>query len=213
MNWTGLKRFSCIILTFALTTARILAEVDSTSSSTNTTFSLEDNFRKGQHQFSLGAGPLFSPFHAVNGRPTINYAQVYVQYGYMVTGLMMDGSPLRGNFELVPEAFGSAIWESTGNYIAGGTLWFRYNFVPRQWKVTPYAQVGGGFTVMDIDHRYDGHNFNFNVDASLGLRYFIKPRLSLDAEFRYQHISNANTGSRNLGINAVGPMLGISWFF
>jgi hypothetical protein len=35
----------------------------------------------------------------------------------------------------------------------------------------------------------------------------------LNLECRYQHISNANTGKHNLGINAIGPLLGVSYFF
>lgn len=66
---------------------------------------------------------------------------------------------------------------------------------------------------MDIDHRYDGMNFNFNVDGAAGLRYFITPQVSLNLEYRFQHISNANLGRHNLGLNAEGPVLAVSWLF
>jgi len=36
---------------------------------------------------------------------------------------------------------------------------------------------------------------------------------ALNLEYRYQHISNANIGPKNLGINASGPFLGASCFF
>jgi hypothetical protein len=75
----------------------------------------------------------------------------------------------------------------------------------------PYFQVGGGWTFMDIDHRYDGENFNFNVDGSAGLRYFFQPRVSLNLEYRFQHISNANLWKHNIGLNSEGPVIGISW--
>ncbi|HZQ48297.1 MAG TPA: acyloxyacyl hydrolase, partial [Verrucomicrobiae bacterium] len=123
------------------------------------------------------------------------------------------GGLFRGNFEMAPEFFGSGIFEGTGTYIVGGTLWFRYNFVPRESRLVPYAQVGGGWVFMDIDHRYDGENFNFNLDAAVGLRYFLKPRLSVNLEYRVQHISNANLWQHNLGLNSQGPVLGVSWLF
>jgi hypothetical protein len=36
---------------------------------------------------------------------------------------------------------------------------------------------------------------------------------SVNLEYRYQHISNANLAHRNLGVNAHGPMLAVSFFF
>jgi hypothetical protein len=35
----------------------------------------------------------------------------------------------------------------------------------------------------------------------------------LNVECRYQHISNANLSRHNIGINADGPMIGLSHFF
>jgi opacity protein-like surface antigen len=120
---------------------------------------------------------------------------------------------LRGNFEVAPEIFGAGIWHRSGNYIAGWTLWGRYNVVPRNWRLTPFIQLGAGAVLTDISHQCDGQNFNFNLDAAVGARYFIRKNISIDAEFRYQHISNADTGRRNIGINAIGPVVGVSWFF
>jgi hypothetical protein len=214
MKETRKKCLSLLALVFPLVLPawQALAQTDATNSFTPNDFSLDDHFHGGRHEASLGAGVLFSPFISVNRRPTVNYAFGDAQLGFMVTDVAGIGL-FRGNFELAPEVFGAGIFGSTGTYIAGGTLWFRYNFVPRQSRVVPYAQVGGGWVFMDIDHRYDGENFNFNVDGAAGLRYFIKPRISLNAEYRFQHISNANLWRHNLGLNAEGPVLGISWLF
>jgi opacity protein-like surface antigen len=119
----------------------------------------------------------------------------------------------RGNWELAPEVFGAGIWTSYGSYMAGCTLWLRQNFVQPGWKVTPFLQLGCGIGLSDIPHQFVGQDFSFNLDSSAGLRYFISPRLSVNAEFRYQHFSNANTASHNVGINAIGPMFGVSWIF
>jgi hypothetical protein len=58
-----------------------------------------------------------------------------------------------------------------------------------------------------------GQPFNFNLDLGVGVRYFVGRNWALNLEYRYQHISNANLGAKNLGINAAGPILGISCFF
>lgn len=212
MNRNLKKCVLAFVFLAVMAALRASAQIDSTNSFTLENLSLDDRFHGGQHEASLGVGVLFSPFIAVKSRPTVNYAFGDAQLGFMVTDVAGSG-PLRGNFELAPEFFGAGIFGSTGSYIVGGTLWFRYNFVPRQSRFVPYAQVGGGWAFMDIDHRYDGMNFNFNVDGAVGLRYFIQPQVSLNLEYRFQHISNANLGEHNLGLNAEGPVLAVSWLF
>jgi opacity protein-like surface antigen len=199
-----------IALVLVLWVAPARAQTNSATSAEG--FSLDDNFKFGSREFSLGVAPMFSPIGNDMNRPVVNWVEGFVQLGYMVTDIHGSGF-LRGNIELVGEAFGGGIYEETGNYVAGGSILGRYNFIPHSSHFSPYMQVGVGGEMMDIGHQYDGHNFNFNVVAMGGLRYFIKPRVSLNAEFRFQHLSNANTGSRNIGINAIGPALGISWFF
>jgi Lipid A 3-O-deacylase (PagL) len=171
-----------------------------------------DNFHAGGYELTLGGGSLFSPIGHPKNRPTVNYAIGQAQLGLMLTDVA-GPSILRGNAEFVWEGFGASIYDGPGNYIAGGTLWMRYNFVPLNCPVVPYGQLGAGFLFTDIDHRYDGQNFNFNLDAAAGLRIPLCSRSSLNLEYRAQHISNANTGKRNIGINSQGPIASISWFF
>lgn len=205
LSCSCLMGFSAVAGTFIAT-----AQAEDATFFTAPGFSLEDAFHGGRNELSLNTGVMFSPFISTAHRPTVDYVFGAVQYGFMLNDVAGSG-PLRGNFELAPEAFGAGIYENTGHYIAGGTLYLRYNFVPRASRIVPYFQVGGGWTFMDIDHRYDGKNFNFNVDGSAGLRYFIKPRVSLNLEYRFQHISNANLWEHNIGLNSQGPVLGISW--
>src|SRR5206468_1803304 len=120
---------------------------------------------------------------------------------------------LRGNLELAGEAFGSGIFEGPGGYVAGATFWVRYNLLRPSSHLIPYAQAGGGVALTDIDRRIVGQPFNFNLDLGLGTRYLFASHWSLNLEYRYQHISNANLGHHNLGINGHGPILGVSFFF
>jgi opacity protein-like surface antigen len=205
------SRLAIAVISSAIFSLNAAAQTNSTLSSGSGEFSLEDNFKPGFREFSLGTGPMF-PVIVNFERPRVEYVTAFGQVGYMLNHV--GGSGIwRGNVELALEAFGSAIWESTGNYIAGGTLYTRYNFVPQESRFAPYVQLGIGVESMDIDHQYDGHNLNFNVCLAGGVRYFLSPRFSLNAEFRYQHFSNADTGDRNIGLNNVGPIFGVSWFF
>ncbi len=172
-----------------------------------------DPFAYGQYEAALNAGVLFSPIGSAHNRPTINYTLTSAELGIMLNRPKGDGW-WHGNFEALGEGFGSAIFDGPGNYIAGATLWLRYNFVPRKHpRLVPYVQGGGGITFTDIDRDFVGQAFNFNLDLGCGLRYFIADHWSLSLEYRYQHISNANLGQHNIGINSQGPILGVSYFF
>jgi lipid A 3-O-deacylase len=172
----------------------------------------EDLFSKGRYEAALTSGVLFSPFIASGGRPTINYTISEVQLGYMLGDIKASGF-FRGNFELIGDAFGSAIFVGPGDYIVGMTIWGRYNFVQPNWRIVPYVQAGAGLTVTDIDRQIVGQAFNFNLDLAIGARYLITEKWALMLEYRYQHISNANSAEHNFGINANGPILGVSYLF
>ena len=169
-------------------------------------------FAYGRFEGTLTSGVMFSPFIANGGRPTINYTISEAQVGYMLGGGAEEGW-CRGNFEVVGEGFGSSIFEGSGNYIAGLTFWGRYNFVQPSWRFVPYIQGGAGLTVTDIDHHIVGQAFNFNLNIGVGTRYLLSQRWAVLLEYRFQHISNANSAAHNLGINAHGPILGVSYLF
>jgi opacity protein-like surface antigen len=186
-------------------------ETNGNTTTTNTS-AANDLFGRGRYEATLNSGVLFSPFIATGGRPIINYTLTEVQFGYMLSEVKGRGWH-RGNFELVGEGFASAIFEGDGSFIAGMTIWIRYNFVPPGWRFIPYAQAGMGLTSTDIDHKIVGQPFNFNLDLGLGTRYLLSEHWALNLEYRYQHISNANSGEHNIGINAHGPMVGVSYLF
>jgi lipid A 3-O-deacylase len=169
-------------------------------------------FEYSRYEATLTSGALFSPFIATGGRPTINYTITEVQFGYKLSDVKGHGWS-RGNFELVGDGFGSAIFYGSGSYIAGMTIWMRYNFVPQGWRVVPFVQAGMGVTSTDIDRSIVGQPFNFNLNIGIGARYLFSKHWSLNAECRYQHISNADSGEHNLGINSIGPIVGVSYFF
>lgn len=174
--------------------------------------SLDGFFRCGRFEASLASGCLFSPFAAIRNRPTLNYTISELQLGYMLTDVA-GPSLWRGNWEVASGVFGGTAFEGAGDDVAGATLWLRYNFVPRQPRFAPYLHAGAGLTYTDINRRLVGQDFNFNLNLGAGLRYLLSSHWSVNLEYRYQHISNANLADRNLGVNAHGPMLAVSFFF
>lgn len=154
---------------------------------------------------------MFSPFITHLGRPTLNYELTEIRLGYMLTDIHGSGF-WRGNVELAGSVFGGPIINGQGSYVAGVTAWSRYNFVPSAGHFVPFVQAGVGVTSID-DHELVGQDFNFNLNLGAGARYFFSPNWSVNLEYRYQHISDANLTPHNVGVDAGGPMLSISHFF
>ncbi len=104
-----------------------------------------------------------------------------------------------------------------GNYLVGGSILFRYNFVQPGSRLIPYLQAGGGGLHSDAaeipSQRIIGSDFEFLLEADLGFRFLLNDRWSLLAEGTFQHISNGDTAARNVGVNALGGRLGFGWIY
>jgi lipid A 3-O-deacylase len=196
----------CSLLSASILSHGATAEAQTASSDWN------DLFKSGQFESSVGGGVMFSPFGPTRNRPTVRYAQQHLDLGYMLTDVVGNGF-YRGNLELVGEMYGAEIYRGAGDYFAGSTFNFRYNFLVGNAAWVPFVQLGGGFLFTDYDRQIVGQAFQFDLESVIGLRRFITKRISLNLEYRMQHISNANSGPHNLGINSHGPSLSASWFF
>ncbi len=173
-------------------------------------------FDKGTWEVGLTAGYLYSPVFATSHRPTFAYLQQDLTVGLMLTSPGGSGI-LRGNWEVLLNAAVAEVLNGPGNYLAGGRVLFRYNFVQENARWVPFIQVGAGGLASDAyrDHsqRILGSAFSFTHVGDIGLRYMINSRWSVMVMLDYEHISNANSANRNLGVNAVGGMIGISTFY
>ena len=172
----------------------------------------ESHFQKGLFETSVGSGAMFSPFATGLSRPTLDYTVTEVRLGYMLTN-PSGSNYLRGNFEVLGSLFGGAIFEGEGNYVSGMTCWMRYNFVPFESRFVPFVEGGLGLTQTDLDRRIEGQSFNFNLNLGVGVRCFVARNWSVNLDYRYQHISNAYLSHHNLGVNACGAVLSVSYFF
>ena len=171
-----------------------------------------DYFERGKYEVSLVSGVMFSPVGADRNRPTVDYSLSGLQFGWMLSTPGESGW-LRGNWEVALEAMGGTVFNGRGSYMAGGTVWARYNFIQPGWRVVPYVQGGAGAEATDFDQRLIGETFNFNLNIGVGARCFLAQKWALEFECRYQHLSNAKISNHDIGINAVGPMIGLSYFF
>jgi lipid A 3-O-deacylase len=172
-------------------------------------------FDQGKFELQSQSGVYFS----VGGgnRPTLNYSSTAYRLGVMLNTPSGDGF-LRGNCELMLQIFaGSVFDDNPGNYLVGGTIILRYNFVQPDSKWVPYVQIGAGGAYNDIykdqSQRLIGQNWEFDLEAALGIRYFFNDRWSAALEGGYRHISNADTNERNVGLNSIGATVGLGLHF
>lgn len=176
-------------------------------------------FVKERMTLQAGTGLLISPLFFRTHRQDLDYAMVFVRAGYFFTNPSEKRFLPRGNIEALMQVSGSAVTEGFGNYMTEFALLFRYNVVYPEWRIVPYFQVGAGMIYNDLykDRAQDlvGQAVEFSPQASLGFRYILSKRWSLDAEGMFHHISNAglDDSKRNVGVNAFGGFIGMTYFF
>ena len=157
--------------------------------------------------FSSGLGPSI---------PKFNYVPVTFRMGWILNG-PGDFRVGGGSWEALADVTAASIATRYGTYLAGSSVYLRYNFAELGTALVPYQQVGAGFLFNDAYHdltqRAIGQDFEFHLHYEIGLRYFVTPNLSLDLEGGIQHISNANMADRNYGVNSFGAQVGFTYYF
>jgi hypothetical protein len=164
--------------------------------------------------FSIEAG--IAPGMATFGsRQAHNLALLSLSYGHMLGHVMGEGHWYRGNFEGRLELFGGAQFRpdvDADGWLVGLTPHLRYNFATgTRW--IPFLDGGAGVTATGIGQPDLSGTFEFNLQASTGVRWFLRDDFALTGEVRYMHLSCAGIHQPNLGINNVGFFVGVTWFF
>jgi hypothetical protein len=207
------RRFLAFVFLFSATTSVFAGTGD--VKFVNTPVVIQDPLSKGTTEVELLGSYFNSPIGA--HRPQFNYAGGDLRLGIVLGPILMDHTPLRGNFEFLVDGFTDGVTKGAGNYLAGGSVLFRYNFFNAGARVIPYFQLGGGGlhsdAAEDPSQRLIGGNFEFILQADLGARVLITDRWSLLIEGGFQHISNADTAARNVGVNAFGGRIGLGWIY
>lgn len=73
----------------------------------------------------------------------------------------------------------------------------------------PYVEGGVGGSYSNFQRRDLGSDLNFLLFAGVGVRWRISPSLALEAGYRYRHLSNANLGTSNPGLNTHQFLVGL----
>jgi lipid A 3-O-deacylase len=191
-------------------------------------------------------GPFVNYGNGVGDRSDYHFFALGFQAGRNLTPVIHAG-PLSGRFELganimplwqayTPAPFRTAVPVTTEfpggvEQTGGGTFTgfsvtpvvFRWNFVTRSPRFTPWLQAQGA--VLYTTHKFPptvevpkgtpgGTSvFNFRSGGGIGFHYFTRPRRSLDFALNAEHISSASLGDKNPGVNAsLQFQLGYTWW-
>jgi Lipid A 3-O-deacylase (PagL) len=125
---------------------------------------------------------------------------------------------LRGNTDLTATLSLTAIPRGPEKVYGAFDMGVRRNFVPRNWRASPYIEGRAGAGYIDAQASYgvpyaQGHNLAFTFMMGAGVRYNFSPRYSMSAGVEYMHISNGSLSEPkylNYSINVYGPMIGVN---
>ena len=118
-------------------------------------------------------------------------------YGALELGL----EPLYQHYTTPKQAF----W-------AGLTAVGRYHFLGLG-RFVPYVEVGGAAGGTDLEIPEIKSTFAFLLFGGLGASVFVSDKTALYLGYRYQHVSNGNTGQPNRGFEANVVVGGVSFYF
>jgi len=145
-----------------------------------------------------------------------NYQVVplYVDFDFRLSKLQSEKEkkpPV--SFFFVLEPFISYVPSPDNNAEIGNNFLIKACFLTEESRLRPYLKVGVGGIFITQHIREQGTQLNFNENACLGFHYFFKKNIAFTAEYRYRHLSNADTKRPNRGMDANFGLAGISYFF
>jgi hypothetical protein len=206
------------LLVFISVAASALAGVDDGKTAVPPTI-IQDPLAKGVTEVELLGSYFHSPITTGGGRrPEFDYSGADIRLGVVLGPILFNNSRLlRGNYEFLGDFLADGVVDGSGNYLVGGSIFLRYNFIQPGSRIIPYFQIGGGGlhsdAAEDPDQRIIGSDFEFLLEGDLGACIELNDRWSLLIEGSYEHISNADTAARNVGVNALGGRIGFGWIY
>jgi len=173
--------------------------------------SVGEGFLSGTQTLGVNAGAAYGVM-IFGGAERHHLALLSVSRGRMIGDVKGADSWYRGNWELRGEILGGLQFNSETCWLIGVTPHVRYHFATgAPW--VPYADVGAGITLTDIRAPDLGGSFQFNLQAIVGVNYFVRDALAINLEGRYIHLSSLGIYSPNYGVNTIGIFLGVTEFF
>ncbi|MEC9005830.1 MAG: acyloxyacyl hydrolase [Nitrospirota bacterium] len=186
----------------AILPARTFAEVEA-----------QNIIRFGTGELGIQAG-YWQAFEGLGNSSNSNRSAVFVvpQIGIVVTD-KIDLGLFSGAVEVLGEPVVASFHEPFSATLLGFSIVGRYNFLEfGRWM--PYWDFGMGASWTDLAPRISEQStpFEFLLETGPGLEYFVTQEFAVTGALKLHHISNANIGNRNTGINAALGLIGVTYY-
>ncbi|HBH80864.1 MAG TPA: hypothetical protein DDY39_13650 [Nitrospira sp.] len=187
--------------------------IESSGAVAQSSFEARDVMTKGTVELGGALGYAQGTTVVGNG-PSANRSAVFVmpRLGMVLTD-PLGSSWWQGNVEFVVQPVFARFTRPFAAEAAGGSFLLKYNFLSfGRW--VPFWDAGAGMIWTNLAPRIPEQStpFEFVLETGPGVHYFATDRIIWTMGVRLHHISNANLGDRNTGINTVLPYVGISFF-
>ena len=170
-----------------------------------------EGFRGGTQTMGISTGVTWGVL-MFGGEQRHHLALSNISYGYMLGDIQAAGHWYRGNWEVRVELIGGGQFAAETCWVMGLAPHLRYHFgTGTRW--IPFVDAGGGVALTNISDPDLRGTFQFNLQAGAGVNWFIKDNLAINVEGRYLHISCAGLHNPNYGVNTLGILVGVGWFF
>ncbi|MDD4938986.1 MAG: acyloxyacyl hydrolase [Candidatus Omnitrophica bacterium] len=185
--------FSILILAGSLLSAEALAQEESQKNFEGVEFLTGFGWGKLKLQGDYHVYPLVVDFD-FNLKP-------------MIKKLNLSPRPL-WQFQIEP--FISYVDRPSSDLETGLSFMLKIGVLPQTSRFQPFL-IGGAGLIYITEHTYEeAGEFNFIEQAGIGLHYFFTHDTAFTVQGRYRHLSNADTGYPNRGINNQFILTGIS---
>jgi opacity protein-like surface antigen len=170
---------------------------------------------KGTNEFGLWAGGSPDSTKSIGSTEDRSLLLVGLRYGRILAA--WESLSLEYTLDIFPAA---VVFEPddvrSGNstiYGAGlSPLGLKLNFGQESW-IKPFVAASVGFLYFQDDVPVPhSSRFNFTPEIGLGVQFFLAPKRAVTLGYKFHHMSNANTGSSNPGMDSHVIYAGFSFF-
>lgn len=166
-----------------------------------------DALAKGTQELGISSGYGWS----TKADRHVHAVPLNVRWGCVFTD-PQGSSFYRGVWEGLVEGSVSYLFHGQRCYGIGINGLLRYNLLAGK-KFVPFVQAGVGVWHSNLDMHNFPSDFNFCSQGGAGFSYFLTGKTAVQAEYRFQHYSNASLYKNNGGLNMNNGYIGCAFFF
>ena len=144
-------------------------------------------------------------------RTQVQTADAIFRFGHFLSGDLGEGW-YRVRHELLLELPVHLAVDHDGRVMTGGYILGRWSFTALR-EAVPYLFAGGGVLYVDLGLPTMGSRLDFSYQGGCGIQRFLSRDTAFTLEYRYHHVSNADTASPNEPLNSSKILFGISRFY